>query len=98
MEQKTWTRAVSFLLLVAIVFDLIPAAFASDEASEIEPPMQSSSVEETITEDDTPVSVPEQSTIEADEPEDDSVPDEMEPEGSEDDDWDFDDDWDGPPQ
>ena len=36
MKQKTWTKAVSFLLLVAIVFGLIPAAFASDEASECE--------------------------------------------------------------
>lgn len=97
MEQKTWTRAVSFLLLVAIVFGLVPAAFASDEASEIEPPMQPSSAEEAILEDDEPVSEPEQSTIETDEPEDESVPDDLEPEDSgEDDNWDFDDDWDGP--
>ena len=104
MKQKTWTRAVSFLLLVAIVFGLVPAAFASDEASEIEPPMQSSSVEETITEDDTPVSEPEPSAIEDEdipsEPDDD--PDDWEGDDLDeddiapDDDWDFDDDWDGP--
>ena len=66
--------------------------------------MQSSSVEETITEDDTPVSEPEPSAIEDEDipPEPDDDPDDWEGDDLDeddiapDDDWDFDDDWEGP--
>lgn len=104
MKQKTWTRAVSFLLLVAIVIGLIPAVFASDEASEIEPPIQPSSDEEAIVDIPVPTAEPEPSAIEDEgiplEPDDD--PDDWEGDDLDeddiapDDDWDFDDDWDGP--